>query len=383
MKRTMLCVAVALVVATPCSAQFGTIGRIKDHADRAKKFADMHLSEKDERAIGEEVRRRLILELGVYEDAAVTKYVSLVGTVLAQASERPGLEWQFVVLDTDGVNAYAAPGGIIHITRGALAIIKSEAELAGVLAHEITHVTAHHAINSIKRGKALELANDEVDARGGLVTSAVSRVASLATDIVLFNEWDRGQELESDRVGLQLVNKAGYSPAGLTTFLNRLAERNQDRKEPNGLFATHPQLKERIDENARTTRDKKLGATAMVEPRYAASVKVDAVPMASITMVPRGARGAAAESTQAARPEEKKEEQKEEKKEQPKKRGFGLGSLGSALSKGQQAESTQASASAGGRMVGPDTNAVGGTNRSPVRVVITPAEIAEFKKGIA
>jgi beta-barrel assembly-enhancing protease len=377
MKRTVLCFVAACAVATPAYAQFGAIGKIKDRVDQAKKISEMHISDKDEHAIGEAVSRNVIAELGVYPNAALTKYVTLVGTVLAQASERPTLQWQFIVLDTDGVNAYAAPGGFIHITRGALALIKSEAELAGVLAHEIIHVTSRHSIKSIQRSKGLSIASDEFSAQGGLMTSAITKLAEKGTDILLFNEFDRGQEMESDKLGLQLANKVGYSPAGLTSFLNHLAERNKDRKEKNGLFATHPQLQERIEENGKTARDKKLTATAMVEPRYASAVKVEAAPMAAIAMVPRGVRGAAAADSAEA-----KNEPNEEKKPEPKKGRFGLGSLGSALSKGKQAESTQASASAGGRMVGPDTNAAGGSNRNPVRVVLTPAEIAEFKKGI-
>lgn len=380
MKKTMLCFAVAIAMAAPAYAQFGAIGKIRDTANKAMKIADMHISDKDEHAIGEAVSRNVIAELGVYQDAAVTKYVTLVGTLLAQASERPTLEWKFIVLDTDGVNAYAAPGGFIHITRGALALIKSEAELAGVLAHEIVHVTAKHSIKSIQRSKGLSIASDEVGAQGGLLTSAVTKLAEKGTEILLFNEFDRGQEMESDEVGLQLANKVGYSPAGLTTFLTHLAERNKDRKEKNGLFATHPQLKERIEENGKTATKEKLTATAMVEARYASTIKVEASPMAAIAMVPRGVRGAASgDSTEASN----KEENKDEKKEEPKKKGFGLGGLGSALTQGKQAESTQASASAGGRMVGPDTNAPGGTNRNPVPVTITPAELAEFKKGIA
>lgn len=376
MKKTMLCFAVAVAMAAPAYAQFGAIGKIRDTANKAMKIADMHISDKDEHAIGEAVSRNVIAELGVYQDAAVTKYVTLVGTLLAQASERPTLEWKFIILDTDGVNAYAAPGGFIHITRGALALIKSEAELAGVLAHEIVHVTARHSIKSIQRSKGLSIATDEVGAQGGLLTSAVAKLAEKGTEILLFNEFDRGQEMDSDKVGLQLANKVGYSPDGLTTFLTHIADRNKDRKEKNGLFATHPQLKERIEENGKTAREKKLTAAALVEARYASTIKVEASPMAAITMVPRGVRGAAAaDSTEASN--------KEEKKEEPKKKGFGLGGLGSSLTKGQQAESTQASASAGGRMVGPDTNAPGGTNRNPVRVTITPAELAEFKKGIA
>ncbi len=381
MKKTACCLALAFVVAAPAHAralseaegQFGAIGRIKSAADKVQKIADMNISDKDEQAIGAAVSRNVIAELGVYADPAVTKYVTLVGTVLAQASTRPNLTWHFIVLDTDGVNAYAAPGGYVHITRGALALIGSEAELAGVLGHEIAHVTEKHSIRSIQRSKGLSIASDEFSSQGGLLTSAVSKLAEKGTEILLFNEFDRGQEMESDEVGLQLANKAGYSPAGINTFLNRLAERNKDRKEKNGLFATHPQLKERIAENAKTIKEKKLTATATGEARYASTVKVQAAPMAAIAMVPRGVRGAA-ESTEA---------KKEEKKEEPKKKGFGLGGLGSALTKGQQAESTQASASAGGRMMGPDNNAPGGSNRTPVRVALTAAEVEAFKKGIA
>lgn len=373
MKKTIVCFAAALALAAPAYAQLGALSKIKRGADTARKVADLNIGDKEERAIGEEVSRQIIAELGVYPDAALTKYVTLVGMLLAQNSSKPNLNWQFIVLDTDGVNAYAAPGGIIHITRGALALIKSEAELAGVLGHEITHVTERHAITSIKRGRGLELASDEVGADGGLLAGAVSKLAEVGTRVLLFNEFDRGQEMESDKTGLQLANKAGYSPGGMTSFLTSLSERNKGRQEPNGLFATHPQLKERIDENGKTIREKKLTATAVGDARYSSSVKVKAADMAAIVVVPRGARGAAAEPT--AKNEEKKEE---------KKRGLGgLGGLGASLTKGKQAESTQASASAGGRMMGPDTNSIGGSNKTPVRVTITPAELAEFRKGIA
>jgi predicted Zn-dependent protease len=377
MRKTAIGFVLATALASPAlggvDGQFGQIGRIKSAADKVQKIADMNISDKDEQAIGQAVSQNVVAEFGIYQDPALAKYVTLVGTLLAQASERPTLPWTFIVLDTDGVNAYAAPGGYIHITRGALALIRSEAELAGVLAHEIAHVTEKHSIKSIQRSKGLSLASDEVGAQGGLVGSAIGKLAEVGTDILLFNKFDRGQEMESDKEGLILANKVGYSPAGLTNFLTHLTERNKDRKEPNGLFATHPQLKERLAENAKTVKKEKLTATAMGETRYAASVKVQAAPMAAIAMVPRGVRGAAEGTT--AKNEEKKEETK-------KKGGFGLGGISNALSGGKQAESTQASASAGGRMIGPDTNAPGGTNRNPVKVTITPAELAAFKSGI-
>jgi predicted Zn-dependent protease len=377
MKKTALCFAVALAVAVPAHAQFGAIGRIKENVNRVRKVADLNISDKEERAIGEVVSKNVVEELGVYQDEAVTKYVTLVGMSLAQHSQKPNLDWQFIVLDTDGVNAYAAPGGFIHITRGALALIKSEAELAGVLAHEIVHITAGHSITAIKRSKGLEFASEEFSTQGGLLASAIGKMAEVGTEVLLFNKFDRGQEMESDKEGLQIANKAGYSPTGLTEFLNHLTARNKERAEPNGLFATHPQLKERIEENTKTAKDKKLTAAAMVEARYASSIKVEASPMASISMVPRGVRGAAAaDSTQASNKDAKNDDAAAKKKK------GGFGGLASTLSSGKQAESTQAAASAGGRMIGPDTNAPGGPNKNPVKVTITAADLAEFKKGI-
>ena len=115
MRRAALVLAIALT-ASPAFAQLGgALGKLNKAKEQADKVKDLKLSEKDERAIGEKVSAQMIERFGVYQDAEVTKYVALVGTVLAQASSRPNLDWQFIVLDTDGVNAFAAPGGIVHI----------------------------------------------------------------------------------------------------------------------------------------------------------------------------------------------------------------------------------------------------------------------------
>lgn len=378
MKTTVVCFTIGLALAAPAHAadgQFGQIGRIKDRVDQARKLADIHISDKDERAIGDAVSQKLIERFGIYQDAAVTKYVSLVGMVLAQASTRPTLDWKFLVLDTDGVNAYAAPGGIIHITRGALGLIKSEAELAGVFGHEITHITAKHTVRAIQKAKGISIAGDEVSAQGGLASSLVARLADVGYDFVFENKFDRNDELEADKVGAELANKVGYAPSGMSMFLAHLMERNQGQKEKNGLFASHPQSQERIDKLGKLAKDSKLTASATVESRYRSVIKFDATPVVAVSMVVEGVRGAAGSSGGASGDKDKKEE--------PKKKGFGLGSIGSTLTKGQQAESTQASASAGGRMGVPDTDAAGGSNRNPVKVTISASDIAEFKKGIA
>ena len=371
-----------LLLASPASAQFGQLDRIRQHAGQAKKIADINISEKDERAIGEAVSARLVDRFGIYQDRAVTRYVTLVGTVLAQGSSRPNLAWRFIVLDTDGVNAYAAPGGLVHITRGALGLIKSEAELAGVLGHEIAHITAKHTIHAIQRSRAVVAGTGEIGAQGGLAGSLVNRLADMSYDMVFNNKFNRDDENESDKVGIMLANRAGYSPAGMADFLAHISERNKGATQPNGLFASHPQLEERRERLARTIREEKLTASATVQPRYAGIITFDAKPLAEITAVDdEGARGAVGGGSTA--PKEDKGKKTEQKPEEPKRRGFGLGTLSSSLSGGKQAESTQASASAGGRMGVPDTNAAGGPQKTPVRVTVTAAEIAEFKKGIA
>lgn len=379
MKQTVVALTLVLAAA-PAYAQFGKLGEITKRAEQAKKVTDLKISEKDERAIGESVSAKLIDRFGIYQDAAVAKYVSLVGTVLAQASSRPNLDWKFIVLDTEGVNAYAAPGGIVHITKGALGLIKSEAELAGVLGHELSHITEKHTVNAIQKSKVVDLGSDAAGSQGGLAGTVVNRLADASYEMIFENKFDRNDENEADKAGAALANKVGYSPKGLSDFLTHLAARNKGVAQPNGLFASHPQLQERLDRNAKTIKDDKLTATATVQPRYATHIKFDAKAVTDIPVVEAGSKGVVGGGSSAAKNEPKKEE---EKKEEPKKRGFGLGKLASNLSGGKQAESTQASGSAGGRMIGPDNVGTGGANKTPVRVSISAADIAEFKKGIA
>ena len=368
MKHAAIALAVVLTAA-PAYAQLGGLGkRIGQAKDAKDKVADLNISDSDERKLGEEVSTLVRKEFGVVQDPAVTKYVALVGAVLAQASTRPSLKWEFIVLDTDGVNAFAAPGGIVHITKGALGLIKSEAELAGVLAHEVAHVTKKHTVNAIKKSKTVSLAADVAPGSNDYI-SALSKAAY---QNIVENGFDRGDENDADQEGIRLANKAGYAPAGLATFLAKLAERNKGDGSRNGLFASHPETEERIEKIGKQAKSEKLTAVAMVQPRYASSIKYEAKPLSEVSAVVSGTKGVAGGDA-------KKEEKPEEEK---KKKGFGLGGL--KLSSGKQSESTQASASAGGRAVGkPDRFAKGGDNPSKVVVNLTAAEIDAFKKGIS
>jgi predicted Zn-dependent protease len=375
MKKATFVVAL-LLGATPVFAQFG-VGEITKRAGQAQKLSELSISEKEERDMGDSVSATVRSEFGVVQDAALTKYVSLVGNVLAKASTRPDLKWEFIVLDTDGVNAFAAPGGLVHITKGALGLIKTESELAGVLGHEIAHITKKHTVNSIKRSKGTKIATEEA---GSQTNFLVTQLANLAYDNIVEKGWDRGDEDDADQEGVRLANKVGYNPAGLTSFLQKLMDRNKDYKgsKPNGLFATHPDTRDRISKVTKQIKTENLASTATGAARYAATVKFEAKPVTAVAISTSDAKGVAGAGSTAAKEEPKKEE---------KKSGGGmLGGLTNKLSSGKQKESTQASASAGGRAVDPtrpDRYAAGGSNPNKVAVSISAADLEAFRKGIA
>jgi predicted Zn-dependent protease len=377
-----LAFAAMAIGAAPAAAQLGGLSGALKKAETVKKVADIKVTEAEEQQIGQEVSAKIVQEFGVLQDKEVARYVTLLGAVLAQASSRPNLPWEFIVLDTDGVNAFAAPGGYVHITKGMLGLMKNEAELAGVLAHEIIHVTEKHTVNAIQKGSTVSVASNEVGSGGGLAQSLVARIAEQAYKDILDNKFSRNDEGESDEKGVLLANGVGYAPAGLSAALQKLSDRNKDAKEPNGLFASHPQLKERIGKIDSLIKSKKLAATALVQPRYAKYVTWDAKAASAISMVAAGTRGLA--GGEEKKPEAKTAEA--EKKEEPKKKGgFGgaLSRLSGSGGGGSQAQQSQTVASAGARGVNPDRDAVGGPNKSKIPVKIGPNDIAEFKKGIA
>ena len=375
-------VLAALFVAgtvTPAQAQFGKIlGGANKAIDTKNKIDDMTFTDEEERQMGEQVSLQLRNRFGVYQDEKVTKYVSLVGGVLAQTSTRPTLEWKFIVLDTDGVNAYAAPGGFVHITRGLLGLMKNEAELAGVLGHEITHITSKHTINAIKKSKGISLGTDLAGSGASYKTQVITRFAGVAYQKLFEGEWSRDDEDNSDKVGTQISNKVGYSPTGIADVLKKIAERNAGRQERNGMFASHPSIKDRLANNEKLIKTEKLSATATGESRYKTYITFDAKPVTEIATSVEGAEGLAAGG-------KKKEDDKTEetaKKDEPKKKG-GFGSGLGAITGNKQQASTQQASSAGARGGVPDRDAKGGPNKNPLGVKITAAELEAFKKGIA
>jgi beta-barrel assembly-enhancing protease len=365
MKQSIVTI-VLLVLASPVHAQLGGVGGALKKAQQAqemkRKLDGLTFSEEEERKLGEDVSVKIRQRFGVVQDQDVHKYVALTGTVLAQQSERPSLPWMFIVLDTDGVNAFASPGGFVHITRGALGLINNEAELAAVLGHEIAHVTRKHTINAIRNNNAVKLGTDQAGGRAALIAAAAGAVY----DNIIENAYDRGDELDADKVSVELTQKAGYKPSTLGDFLNRLAERNNSQKERNGLFASHPETKDRVTKIGQLAASSK--AAALVETRYRTNIKYRPVDITSIAVATEGSAGLAGSAGKEPA-----------KKEEPKK-GLGLGALTKTVAPEKQ--SAQVSASGGARGVGADRAAKGGSNPNTVKVSVSASEINAFKKGI-
>jgi predicted Zn-dependent protease len=377
MKRLLILSALMMAVAQPAFAQGGMLGKLGKAAGKANSVSDqikdLVITEQEEKDMGATLSGMLREKYGVVQSAPVHKYVSLVGRSLAAASTRPGLPWTFIVLDTDGVNAFAAPGGYVHITRGALALCANEAELAGVLGHEITHITAKHTINAIKKSKSLG-AVTEAATRSDLLKAVVDR----AYQNLLENAYDREDEHQSDEVGARLANTLGYAPSGVGAFLTRLSERNKDLKEPSGIHASHPATKARVDRLAKQIKSEKLTATATVAARYKANISYTPV---AVTAVADGGGasslaggGSAPKASPAAKPTASPTPAASKSK-------FGLGGLSSKL--GADKSNTGTMASAGTRGANPDRDAKGGSNPSRVIITLTPAELEAFRRGIS
>ena len=203
------------------------------------------LSESQEIQIGQEADAEVRREMGVYEDRGLQEYVEEIGMRLARASHRPTLPWHFTVVDAAAVNAFALPGGYIYLTRGILTHLNDESELAGVLGHEIGHVTARHGAQAYTRAMGAELGLGV----GGIFVPGVRPFSGLASTGLglLFLKHGRDDELQADRLGAEYASQTGWDPSGvpqLLTTLARLSEGSDRRGVPNWL-STHPEPESR------------------------------------------------------------------------------------------------------------------------------------------
>ena len=202
--------ASTLVTATACAV---------NPATGERQF--MLMSESQEIEMGREADVTITESLGLYESDALQSAVANIGNELASRSERPALPWSFKLVDDPMVNAFALPGGFIFVTRGIMAALNSEAELAGVIGHEIGHVTARHSASQMSRQQLQQIGLGV----GSILSSDVASVAGvLSAGLGLLNmRYSRGDESQSDELGVRYMSRAGYDPNALVGVFQTLA----------------------------------------------------------------------------------------------------------------------------------------------------------------
>lgn len=212
------------------------------------------VSKADEVRMGLESVPGILQEFGAYEDAAVSSYVDTLGRELATKVERRDLPFRFTVLDSPVVNAFALPGGPVFVTRGLLAHANDQAELAGVVGHEIGHVEARHSAEQLSRGQLLGLgigvaaiARPELQRFGQLIGASAQ---------LLMLRYSRDAEREADMLGVRYMARAGYDPMGMPRFMRVLDRLSADsgRALP-GWLATHPDPGERVQTTTRLAKE--------------------------------------------------------------------------------------------------------------------------------
>jgi predicted Zn-dependent protease len=233
----------------------------------------------EEIRFGREVAARLIGRYGLYNSDPLTKYVNLVGLSLAANSNRPELKYYFAVLNTSEINAYAAPGGYIFITKGAIDKMQDESELAGVIAHEMGHINGKHVV------KELDIKATEGSAAAGLARLigggtesarlAFSKAVDQAMDTLFKTGYKREDEIQADKGAVMLCAVAGYDPAGLIRYFERLSAAKGKSTEV--LDKTHPAYDARIILLKDTITSAGIDSAALktYKDRFAQSMKTD------------------------------------------------------------------------------------------------------------
>ena len=230
------------------------------------------MSESQEINLGRQYSAEVIKEMPPYEDTALAAMVQRVGERLAVNSHRQDLIYRFTVLDSTSVNAFALPGGYIYITRGMLAYLNSEAELAAVLGHEIGHVTARHSVRQHSTATAAGLVGAVISAASGI--QGMDTLTNLASTAFV-RGYGREHELEADRLGAEYLARSGYDPEAMLEVVGVLKNQEafeikiakQEDREANtyhGLFSTHPDNDERFQEVVAAAKKYKTGTATQL-----------------------------------------------------------------------------------------------------------------------
>ena len=218
----------------------------KPHSEPAREIARAlsGFSLKEEISIGRKAAGSLLGVAPMVKNPRLQAYVNQVGRWVANQSTRPGLDWHFGVIESNDLNAFAAPGGYVLVTRGLYGLLRSESELAGVLAHEIAHVDRKHHLKLIEQRQLLDRGRKLISEHAG-DDQYIRRLIGSGAEI-FSRALDKKVEYEADRLAMILAARAGYDPFGLPVVLQELALAAKDYSRVKLLFKTHPHPDERL-----------------------------------------------------------------------------------------------------------------------------------------
>jgi len=282
-----LWVLVVFALCGTAQAQRFDLNRLID-AGKNVAAATTGISEKEEIEIGRGLAGRMLGQVALVDDANVQAYVNRVGRWVASQSERPDLPWRFGVANAPNINAMAMPGGTILITRGLYDILDNEAQLAGVLGHEIAHVVKKHHIGVMQKQNLVSAGANLVASRTG--GNQLQGVVLNFFKNLFISGLDKDSEYEADAVGVILAARAGYNAFGLAEVLHKLNSRTGDASVVD-LFGSHPVPSDRLT---------KLGD--LLTPRLdklPAGIEPELTPVAEGTTAPTRAANPAAAGARA------------------------------------------------------------------------------------
>lgn len=282
--------ALALLVPQPGGAQSINVGNIIGKAKAIKKVGDSFrkVSEPEEIRIGGDLAGMIMGAAPLINDPAKQRYINELGRWLALHSERPGLPWKFGIIESPDFNAMSMPGGYVLITRGLLDRMRSESELAGVLAHEIAHVVRRHHIEALQKSLRGEAVGDMQKYFGGGGVGGAFATALLAAGRGLYLQGlSKDDEFEADRMGVIIAARSGYSPYGLVGVLQTLSGA-PTTKEYALELKTHPSPLDRIRRLDAAMGTRFDGVTGLIDdsPSFQALL-AQPVPPAPVPPAPR------------------------------------------------------------------------------------------------
>jgi len=239
--KTQPSAAPAEAAAAPASTS-----EVKPVPEEAKPEFNWKKPSRDEEiALGREITGSILGAAPLVKDIALQKYVNQVGRWVASQSERPDLPWKFGVIESADLNAFAAPGGYVLITKGLYQKLQNEAQLAGVLGHEIAHVVKKHQLKVLQKQQLLNAGaswvTDQFGKKDKLAKAAISNGAEISA-----RGLDKEAEFEADRMGVVLASRAGYDAFGLPEVLQTIGQTNKSDNSVALLYKTHPAPDERL-----------------------------------------------------------------------------------------------------------------------------------------